>query len=297
MSDALSQRKTILVTGGAGFIGSHLCERLVAKGHRVLSLDNYFTGLTENHIPGVVYRTGHTKDIEQHVPERVELVYHLGEYARVERSLVDPPHLVWDLNIAGTFAVLEYCRKHMTKIVYAGSSTKYGDGGLGRVATPYAWTKATNTELVCNYGMWYGLPFAITYFYNVYGPRERTGTYGTVVAIFCEKMLRHEPLPVTAPGTQLRNFTYVSDIVDGLLLVGERGEGDEYGLGNPRPYSVLEFAKLLGGEIHMQPEKAGNRQTTALDLTKSKLLGWEPRVSLEEGLQRTLAYFRTKGKV
>ena len=181
-------KKTILVTGGAGFIGSHLCERLHRDGHRVISLDNYFTGSRENHIAGVEYRDGHTKDIERHVPETSNLVYHLGEYSRVEKSLAEPA-LVWDLNVAGTFGVLEFCRKKNVKLVYAGSSTKFGDGGLGRDQSPYAWTKAANTELVRNYGAWYRISYAIAYFYNVYGPRERAGTYGTVTEIFRQNHL------------------------------------------------------------------------------------------------------------
>jgi len=178
-------QKTILVTGGAGFVGSHLCERLAKDGHTVISLDNYFTGSTDNHVEGVDYRTGHTKDIEVHVPETPDLVFHLGEYARTEKSFEDI-ELVWDLNKSGTFAVLEFCRRKESKMVYAGSSTKFADNGEGRDQSPYAWTKATNTELVQNYAKWFGLDFAITYFYNVYGPREMSGPYGTLVRIFTE---------------------------------------------------------------------------------------------------------------
>ena len=100
---------TILVTGGAGFVGSHLCRRLQAGGHQVISLDNYFTGTRDNHVPGVDYREGHTRDIAKLVPETPDLVYHLGEYSRVEKSLSEPA-LVWDLNKDGTFAVLEFAR-------------------------------------------------------------------------------------------------------------------------------------------------------------------------------------------
>src|SRR4051812_27178590 len=103
----MADKKTILVTGGAGFIGSHLCKRLVDEGHNVISLDNYFTGSRQNHVAGVEYRDGHTKDIAALVPEHVDLIFHLGEYARVEQSLEEPA-LVWDLNVHGTFSVLEY---------------------------------------------------------------------------------------------------------------------------------------------------------------------------------------------
>lgn len=273
--------KLILVTGGAGFIGSHLCERLIADGHQVISLDNYFAGSRENHVPGVEYREGHTKDIEQLIPETPDLVYHLGEYSRVEKSLEEPA-LVWDLNKAGTFAVAEFCRTKNVKMLYAGSSTKFGDGGLGRDQSPYAWTKATNTELVRNYGAWYGMPYAITYFYNVYGPGERAGSYGTVIEIFKQKHLAGEALSVTAPGTQKRNFTHIDDIIDGLVLVGDKGEGDEFGIGNEKAYSILEVAELFGGEIIMRPEVAGNRMGSDIDTSKTRLLGWEPKRDLEE---------------
>jgi UDP-glucose 4-epimerase len=273
--------KTILVTGGAGFVGSALCKRLVGDGHTVISLDNYFTGSRENPVSGVEYREGHTKDIVTHVPENVDLIYHLGEYARVEQSLLEPD-LVWDLNIAGTHGVLEYWSSRKCKLVYAGSSTKFGDGGLARVATPYAWTKAANTELVKNYAEWYGLPFAITYFYNVYGPGERAGKYGTVIAIFMDLFTKGQPIKVISPGTQTRNFTHIDDIVDGLMLVGEKGEGEEFGLGNETMYSMINVAKLFGTKIEMLPERPGNRTSSSLDTTKSKKLGWIAKRSLED---------------
>ncbi len=273
-------QKTILVTGGAGFIGSHLCERLVGEGHHVISLDNYFTGSRDNHVAGVEYREGHTKNIAQLVPEAVDLIYHLGEYSRVEISLTEPS-VVWDLNVAGTFGVLEFWRaqnknpQRTCKLVYAGSSTKFADGGLGRDQSPYAFTKATNSEMVRNYHEWYHLPYAITYFYNVYGPGERAGSYGTVVEIFRQKALRGEPLGVNAPGTQRRIFTHVDDIIDGLLLVGEKGDGDEFGLGSNESYSILELAQLFGGVVEMRPEMPGNRMNAALDTTKSRAIGWQ----------------------
>ncbi len=272
---------TILVTGGAGFVGSHLCRRLAEGGHRVISLDNYFTGSKESHVPGVEYREGHTKDIQALVPEAPDLVFHLGEYSRVEKSL-DEPGLVLDLNVTGTAAVAEFCRIRKCKLVYAGSSTKFGDGGLGRDQSPYAWSKAANTELVRNYGAWYGLPYAITYFYNVYGPGERAGAYGTVIEIFRQKRLAGEPLTVNAPGTQVRNFTHVDDIVDALLLVGERGEGDDYGIGDDAPYAILEVAKMFGGEIDLRPEVPGNRMSSDIDTTKTRALGWAPKRHLPD---------------
>jgi len=269
-------KKTILVTGGAGFIGSNLIERLVKDpNNKVISLDNYFTGSKENHIEGATYIEGHTKDIVNLITEIPDIVYHLGEYSRVEQSFDDMP-IVWESNKAGTFAVLEFCRKHNCKIVYAGSSTKFGDGGLGRDQSPYAWTKASNTELVRNYGTWFGLRYAITYFYNVYGTREiSTGPYATLIAIFKGKFKNNEPLTVVTPGTQVRNFTHVDDIVRGLIAVGEKGEGDDYGLGSEDGYSILNIAETFGGKISMLPERKGNRMESSIDLSRAKNeLGW-----------------------
>ena len=280
--------KTVLVTGGAGFIGSHLCERLAADGHRVISVDNYFTGSRDNHVPGVEYREGHTKDIEALVPEAPELIYHLGEYSRVEKSFADAAR-VWDFNIRGTLAVVEFARQRGAKLVYAGSSTKFGDGGLSRDQSPYAWSKAVNTELVRNYGTWFGLSFAITYFYNVYGPRERAGDMGTVIEIFRQKRRAGEPLGVVAPGTQQRNFTHVADIVDGLVLVGEKGAGDDFGLGDERAYSISDVAALFGGPVTMLPARPGNRMASSLETMKSRALGWEPRHRLAEYIRACLA--------
>lgn len=280
--------KLILVTGGAGLVGTRLCARLLEEGNRVISLDNYFAGSRSNHIAGVDYREGHTKDIAAHIPETPDLIYHLGEYARVEQSLLEP-EIVRDLNVVGTAAVVEYWRQKKCKLVYAGSSTKFGDGGKAREATPYASSKAANTELVKRVGEETGLPYAITYFYNVYGPGERAGIYGTVIEAFKQMYLHGEPLAVTAPGTQERNFTHVDDIVDALVLVGEKGQGDEYGLGRDQAYTIREVAELFGGEIVMLPPRAGNRMQSALDTEKTRSLGWQPRRDLPTYVREFIA--------
>lgn len=274
------------MTGGAGFIGSHLCERLLRDGHQVISLDNYSTGSESNHIDGAVYVRGHTKDIESLITETPDLLYHLGEYARVEQSFGDVGKVL-DFNQSGTSAVLEFVRKRGCKLVYAGSSTKFADAGIGRDQSPYAWTKASNTDLVRRYGDWFGINYAITYFYNVYGPRERGDSIsGTLIGIFAEKQRRGERLSVRLPGTQKRNFTHVLDIVEGLILVGERGVGDEYGLGNPTAYSVLEVAQLFGGEVEYLEERPGNRSSSGVDVHRASLeLGWKPQYNLADYIE------------
>lgn len=279
--------KRIVVTGGAGFIGSHLCEELVRdKSNQVCSLDNYSTGSAQNHIDGVTYIKGETKDIASLLTFSPDLIYHLGEYSRVEQSFSDIEK-VWEYNKLGTFSVLEFCRKHACKIVYAGSSTKFGDGGLGRSQSPYGWTKASNTELVENYGEWFGVPFAIVYFYNAYGKREiRSGKYATLIAIFAEKMRKGEPLTVVSPGEQKRNFTHVDDIVSGLILVGNHGYGDEFGIGSPESFSILEIAEMFGGEIQMLPERRGNRMVADVITDKTQALGWKPINSIKQYIER-----------
>lgn len=276
-------KKKILVTGGAGFVGSHLCERLAAQDrYAIYSLDNYFTGSKSNHVENVTYITGDITDIAKLVHFTPDIVYHLGEYSRVEQSF-DDIATVWRSNKVGIFAVLEFVRKAKCKIVYAGSSTKFGDGGLGRDASPYAWTKASNTELVVNYGNWFKVPFAISYFYNVYGGREiATGKYATLIGLFTEKMKAAEPLSIVKPGTQRRNFTHIEDIIDGLVLVGEYGYGDEFGIGHEETYSILELAELFGGKVEMLPERRGNRMAADISTNKLRALGWSPNHTLSK---------------
>lgn len=272
----------ILVTGGAGFIGSHLCEELVKNtNNSVYSLDNYSTGKKENHINKVIYVQGDTKNIEDLIDCNPDIIYHLGEYSRVEQSFNDIEK-VWSSNKDGIFAVLQFCRKFGSKLVYAGSSTKFGDGDLGRSQSPYAWTKASNTELVENYGNWFGIKYAITYFYNVYGGREiSTGKYATLIALFKEKYKNGEPLTVVSPGTQLRNFTHIDDIISGLIMVGKKGDGDNYGIGCSQSFSILEIANIFDTEIKMLPEREGNRMSSQVVCSKTKKLGWSETKSVE----------------
>lgn len=278
--------KKILVTGGAGFIGSNLCSHLTTHtNYDVFSLDNYFTGSTQNHIKGVTYIKGGCHEIDSLINFSPDIIYHLGEYSRVEQSFEDI-ETMWASNKQGIFSVLQFCRKHGSKIIYAGSSTKFGDGGLGRNQSPYAWAKASNTELVVNYGNWFNIPYAITYFYNVYGANEIShGKYATLIAIFKEKFRQGEPLSVVSPGTQKRNFTHVDDIIRGLFLVGEHGYGDEFGIGSPESYTILEIASFFGGNISMLPERKGNRFGADVVTAKTEALGWKAQCSIKEYIQ------------
>ena len=273
--------KKVLVTGGAGFIGSHLCEALARKAdYEVFSLDNYSTGSRDNHVDGVSYIKGETSDIDNLINFTPDFLYHLGEYSRVEQSFGEIEKL-YQSNIHGTFRVLQFAQKNKCKFVYAGSSTKFGDGGLGRHQSPYGWTKASNSDLVDNYMHWYGLNAATVYFYNAYGPREiNSGKYATLIAIFVEQMRKHGKLTVVSPGSQLRNFTHVYDIVKGLVLVGELGVGGDYGIGNDKSHSIIDIANAFGGDINMLPERPGNRMSAVVRTDKTKSLGWSAKMDV-----------------
>ena len=272
----------VLVTGGAGFIGSHLCEKLASDENEVISLDNYSTGSKKNHIDEVVYLTGDTTNIDKLINFSPDIIYHLGEYSRVEQSF-DDIEKVWRSNKDGIFAVLQFCRKTKAKLIYAGSSTKFGDGGLARSQSPYAWTKSSNTELVVNYGNWFGIKYAITYFYNVYGEKEiSTGKYATLIGLFKEKYKNRDPLTIVSPGTQLRNFTHIEDIISGLVLVGKKGLGDNYGIGCSQSFSILDIAKMFGSEIKFLPERKGNRMSSRVVCDKTKGLGWKENHSIKD---------------
>lgn len=275
--------KKILVTGGAGFVGSHLCEKLASvRENSVVSLDNYFTGSVANHVPGVQYIRGNTADIASLIDFIPDYIFHLGEYSRVEQSFSDF-RKVWKYNTLGTFNVLEFARETTCKLIYAGSSTKFGAGDVNASASPYAWTKSSNTELVKNYGDWFGLDYAITYFYNVYGGREITsGKYATLIGIFKEQWAKNQPLTVVKPGSQKRNFTHVDDIVDALILVGKYGKGDGFGIGSDEGFTVLQVATMFGDNLKFLPERRGNRLDASLVTEKTKALGWLPSRKLEE---------------
>ena len=274
-------------------MGSNLIRELVKDpNNRVISLDNYFAGSKDNHVDGCEYREGHTKDVAKLVPEKVDVLYHLGEYSRVAPSL-EEPDVVWDLNMQGTHGVLEYWRAHKPKLVYAGSSTKFADeradGVAGKDRAPYSWGKAANTDYIHNYGRWYDLPYSVAYFYNVYGPGERAGQfdggYGTVVETFKQHFLKGEPATINGTGEQTRAYTHVDDTVAALQLIAEKGERDEYAISAKEVYSLLDLAKLYGLEIEFKPATKTTRSSGADDTSKLEALGWKQKHTLEEYIQ------------
>jgi UDP-glucose 4-epimerase len=280
----------ILVIGGAGFVGSALCKQLEAEGHNVTSLDNYFTGSKLNHHDGIEYIEGTPHDLTELWSEPVfDYVFHLGEYARVEQSFNDFD-TVMSSNYHQFPKVLEFCKLQDAKLIYSGSSTKFSVGEDGQAMSPYAYTKANNTNLLQNYAKWYGLDYTIVYFYNVYGDHEiGQGKYATVVAKFLDIVKGgHRTLPVTSPGTQLRNFTHIDDIVAGLILAGFQGSGDGYGIGSDEKYSILDLVEMLKAQPIMTEEKPGNRMDGVLKTEKLKELGWSCQRSLPEYIKGKL---------
>jgi len=275
-------RDIVLVTGGAGHVGSHVVELLLENpNNQVISLDNYSNGSEANHLPGAEYRRGHTKDIETLIPETPDIIYHLGEYARIAPSFEDVPDVV-GMNILGTFQVAEFCRnRKVRKLVYAASSTKFAIEGDGRHQNPYSFTKAVNVDLLTDYGRWYGLPHAICYFYNAFGPREKgDGKYATLIAKFAQQYLKGEPLTVVAPGTQKRAFTYVRDLARGIILAAEKGWGDGYALGHNKSYSVMEIAQAFGGPIKMIDGYPGRLESLNDPAKARDELGWAPTLDV-----------------
>jgi UDP-glucose 4-epimerase len=280
----------LLVTGGAGFVGTGLIRSLLADfpAAAIVSLDNYFTGVPENHVndPRVTYLDGSTVDLAKIWADRglagPEIVFHLGEYSRIVASFEDHD-LTWEFNLLGTKEVVKFASATGAKLIYAGSSSKFGNDGHDENLNPYAWTKAKNIEYIKNYANWYGLDYAITYFYNVYGPGQITsGKYATVIGIFEDKYLRGEPLPVVSPGTQTRDFTHIDDIVRGIVLVAQKGSGDGYLLGAGREWPIIEVAKMFHAPYELVPALPGERVRGRADITKAAELGWRPERRLDD---------------
>lgn len=275
--------KTIIVTGGAGHVGSHVVQQLLKdKNNRVISIDNYFNGSHDNEFPQAEYRQGHTKDIAELLKDvlKIDVLYHLGEYARIAPSFEDSA-LVADMNTRGTLAVVEFWKERGFKLVYAASSTKFALQGEGRHQNPYSLSKAANVDLVNGYGKWFELPYAITYFYNAFGERENgKGKYATLIAKFEQAHLAGKTLTVVKPGTQKRNFTYAGDLARGIILAGEKGNGDGYALANPEAYSILEIAEAFGGPVELIDGYPGRPESGDISTKAYDELGWAPTVRI-----------------
>lgn len=289
--------KNILVIGGAGFIGSNLVKLLLDNKKSVYVIDNLFSGKLQNLYEGVPFKKMDAKDINEAFPNvQFECVYHLGEYSRVEQSFEDIDICLMN-NTSSFPAVISYCRKNKSKLIYSASSTIFAKGDYGdSFLSPYTMSKQLNVNLLNQYAEWNNFEYAIVYFYNAYGPKEiSTGKFATVIGKYLNLLANGKTtLPVTAPGTQTRNFTHVQDIVSGLKIVGERGKGDGYMIGSDHSYSILDIVKILGTDFNLTEPKKGNRIETKIDCQKIKDLGWFPKIDLKEYLENEVSRLKIK---
>lgn len=295
-----------LVTGGAGFIGSNLVDRLVKDGHSVIVIDNFSTGreenlaLQRNNSKVTVIKTD-VSDYEKIKPhfKGIDVVFHLAALADIVPSIVTPMRY-YNSNVTGTASVAEACRfAGVKKLVYAASSSCYGIPDLyptsetSRIKPqyPYALTKYLGEEILLHWGQVYKLPVISLRLFNLYGLRSRTsGTYGAVLGIFLAQKLAGEPFTVVGDGTQKRDFVHVSDVVDAFARAGSSDIKNEvFNVGSGNPHDINTLVSLLEGEVVHIPKRPGEPDCTWADITKIKrMLGWEPRVSFEEGIKGIL---------
>jgi UDP-glucose 4-epimerase len=301
-----SMTKRTIVTGGAGFIGSHLVERLLAEGHSVLVVDNLATGRLENlaHLrgePRLALEQEDITDFERIAPlfRGVDWVFHVAGLADIVPS-VQRPLDYHATNADGSVKVAEACRLgEVKRVLYAASSTCYGlpdvvptpEDAPIRPMYPYALTKYLGEQYLLAWHSIYGLPVVSLRLFNVFGPRSRTtGTYGAVFGVFLAQKLAGKPFTVVGDGTQTRDFTYVTDVADAFVRVAASDlVGGIFNVGSGGTYSVNYLVALLGGESVYLPKRPGEPDCTFADTTRiRKRLGWNAAVPFEEGVQRML---------
>jgi len=297
-----------IVTGGAGFIGSHMVDLLLDRGFEVAAVDNLKTGRISNlegH-KGSDRLEVHTVDMatvpaDSPIFRDTEYVFHFGGLGDIVPSIERPLDYT-HANITGTLTMLEAARQAgVKKFVYAASSSCYGanpvvptpESATIKPEYPYAFSKWAGEEAVFHWGTVYGLPVASIRMFNVYGPRVRTtGVYGAVFGVFLAQKLHGKPLTVVGDGTQTRDFVYVTDVCKAFLQAAESdvtGEVFNLGAGNPQPINKL--AQLIGGEITYLPKRPGEPDCTWADISKiQRMLGWSPTVSFEEGVATMLGH-------
>lgn len=296
-----------LVTGGAGFIGSHLVDRLIGDGHEVIVIDNFATGRRGN----LAQHVGEERlllvdaDVANLAATRayfegVDWVFHLAALADIVPSIQRPLDY-HHANVDGTVAVLEACRgAGVARLVYTASSSCYGlpdvfptpESAPMQPQYPYALTKYVAEQYVLHWGRLYRLPVVSLRLFNAYGLRSRTsGAYGAVFGVFLAQKLAKQPFTVVGDGTQTRDFTYVADIVEALVRVAESDLADEvFNVGSGVCHSINRLVELIGGEAVSIPRRPGEPDCTLADTSRiQRLLGWKARVHLEVGVARMLA--------
>lgn len=294
--------RTALVTGGAGFIGSHLAERLVRDGHTVRVVDNFYIGREANlapvkDSPRLSIHRGDVTDKTSIEPlfDGVDWVFHLAAMADIVPS-IDQPLPYHRANVDGTAHVLECARAAGVKrFLYAASSSCYGipdiyptpESAEIRPMYPYALTKTVGEQYVMHWHKVYGLPVVSLRLFNVYGPRARTtGTYGAVFGVFLAQRLAHKPLTIVGDGTQTRDFTFVTDVADAFVRAAASDiDGAIMNVGSGNTYSVNRLAELIGGPVEFIPKRPGEPDCTfaATDRIRESL-DWSAKVGLEEGV-------------
>ena len=293
----------VLVTGGAGFIGSHLADSLIALDFEVVVIDNLSVGrkiniehLIENSKFTFVNEDICNFDKIETFFNNTDWVFHLAALADIVPSIESPTEY-FKSNVNGTFNVLQACRKYQVKkIIYAGSSSCYGipdkyptkETAAIRPQYPYALTKNMAEQLVMHWSQLYNLDAISLRFFNVYGPRARTsGTYGAVFGVFLAQKLANKPYTVVGDGSQTRDFTFVSDVVNALVTAAEIDlSGEIINIGSNNTYSINRLVELLKGEKIYIPKRPGEPDCTWADISKAnQLLKWEPKISLETGVK------------
>lgn len=292
-----------IVTGGAGFIGSHMVDLLVKENIKVIVIDNLENGRLEN----LEQHKGKIKFVKADISdysfdfnkyfEDTHYVFHFAALADIVPS-INNPLKYHKANVDGTINILQAAKssKNLKKFVYAASSSCYGipkhypTSEDTEIAPeyPYAHTKRVGEEYVMHWGQIYNMPVVSMRFFNVYGPRHRTsGTYGAVFGVFLAQLLNKKPLTIVGDGEQTRDFTFVTDVVDACLTAAKSDIKNEImNVGSDNTYSVNYLVDLLGGEKVFIPKRPGEPDSTYADITKIKeLLGWSPKVSFEEGVK------------
>lgn len=302
----MSEFINCIVTGGAGFIGSHLVERLLKEGHRVTVLDDFSTGRPQNlaHLSKSSVLKIHEVDVaDANEIERyfanVDWVFHLASLADIVPSIQRPLDY-HHANVNGTVSVVECARQAGVKrFVYAASSSCYGipdayptpETAEIRPQYPYALSKYLGEQIALHWAHVYGLPVVSLRLFNVYGPRSRTsGTYGAVFGVFLAQKLSGKPFTVVGDGSQTRDFTFVSDVVEAFICAARsEATGAVFNIGSGGTTSVNRLVDLLDGEVVYIPRRPGEPDCTFADTTRiTAELGWKPRVSIEEGVKAML---------
>ncbi len=265
----MSKNKKILITGGAGFVGTNLIKLILKKTkYNIVSIDNYTSGKKLNHIanPRVKYLKGSTSNISKLIknPKQIKTIFHFGEFARIYQSFLKMNECI-DSNSIGSNAVFNFCLKNNIKLVYSATSASLGNKGKDKNLSPYAFTKAKNLELLENLKKWFNFKYEVIYFYNVYGPNQICkGEMSTVIGIFEDHFKKNKSLPVVMPGTQTRRFTHIKDTVEVCYIAWKKNLCRHYSITSKKSYSILDVAKMFKSKIKYLPRRPGERYASAL---------------------------------